>query len=373
MQNHIYIAGASSRSRTARVYIEYLNPELKTIAFLVSPEMTDNPDVVDGIPAQKIENGLDVSLPVYLGTRGANHPKLETELRAVGFTDIRPVTMQLDSDLRNAYLEKWYAGQGREFVRMDMLVEDSVKSVSAESKGISGNKAITFPSAAIYVSNSIFDGQLKDSYESLSEEKVIQVGTALTEERLSNASCFDDEGENISDRNKPYCALTGLYWIWKHAGEDYVGLVHYRRHFLLPENWVEICERNDIDVILPVPLYVGPSVAENYRTRHIASDWDFMLSYVKEKLPNEYDDLNRILGGCLYSPCNMLIARRAVLDDLCKWLFPILFAVVEHGGKKDDKYQARYPGFLSERLITYFFESRRDRYHVVYCNKNFLS
>ena len=29
--------------------------------------------------------------------------------------------------------------------------------------------------------------------------------------------------------------------------------------------------RNEVDVILPVPLYVAPSVADNYRERHDVS------------------------------------------------------------------------------------------------------
>lgn len=59
---------------------------------------------------------------------------------------------------------------------------------------------------------------------------MIQVGTALTSQTI-NADYFDNEGCNISDKNKQYCELTGLYWIWKHAKEDYIGLAHYRRHF----------------------------------------------------------------------------------------------------------------------------------------------
>ncbi len=44
----------------------------------------------------------------------------------------------------------------------------------------------------------------------------------------------------------------------------------------------------------------------------------------------------------------------------------------EKGGIEDDNYQNRYPGFISERLITYFFEKNRDKYKVVYADKNFL-
>lgn len=372
MIDHLYIAGAHSRSRTARVYLEYLEADTKVSAFLVSPEMTDNPGEVDGVPVicipaePEITDGdyvpvLDTSLPVYLGTRGVNHEKLTRELRAVGFTDIRPITMELDIALRNAYLEKWHAAQGRSFVRMDMLQEPNVAGSGSEGK-----------TAAVYVASSIYDGTPEDPYTPIPEERILQVGAALTDQRLGDGCTVDCEGENISERNKQFCELTGLYWIWKHATEDYVGLVHYRRHFLLPNRWIEICEREKIDVVLPVPLYVGPSVRENYRERHVASDWDYVEAYFAEFLPEEYGNFLEIMGGNLYCPCNMLIARREVLNELCTWLFPILFAAAEHGGAREDKYQNRFPGFLSERLITYFFESRRERYKVVYCNKNFL-
>ncbi len=450
MLSNFYIAGASSRSRTARVYLEYLNPDMKILAFLVSLEMTDNDPVVDGVPVLPIassfdqnssscplqpaepykpnsiqemsdalggaedneqemtsavqrkdkessrEARLDTSLPVYLGTRGVNHPKLEAELRAIGFTNIIPVTMQLDSDLRNAYLTKFYAENGREFVRMDMLEASTPSSaVSASTSSVftcsqvldngisddgedahSANVRSTAITATIYVASSVFDGELKDAYNPLPEERKIQVGTALTEERLNGCNVFDNEGENISHLNKHFCELTGLYWIWKHATEDYVGLVHYRRHFRLPDDWVEVCRQNAVDVILPVPLYVNPSVAENYRERHVAFDWDYLMEYFENRLPDEYDDIVRILGGNLYNPCNMIIAKRAVLNELCGWMFQIIFNVYKQCKQFDldrTPYQTRFPGFISERLITYYFESRREKYKVVYCNKNFLN
>ena len=201
---------------------------------------------------------------------------------------------------------------------------------------------------------------------------MIQVGAALTAERISNDIVTDDMGENISIYNKQFCELTALYWIWKNATEDVVGLVHYRRHFILPLNWKSRMMDNDVDVILPVPLYVVPNLEENYRSRHDETDLDYMFFYMKEHCLEEYEEVRAFWKNGLYSPCNMLIARKEVLDELCEWLFPILFAVAEHGGQKEDVYLNRYPGFLSERLISYFFDKYKGKYKVVFADKNFL-
>ena len=41
----------------------------------------------------------------------------------------------------------------------------------------------------------------------------------------------DHTGDNISADNPYFSELTGLYWAWKNLDADYIGLVHYRRHF----------------------------------------------------------------------------------------------------------------------------------------------
>ena len=86
----------------------------------------------------------------------------------------------------------------------------------------------------------------------------------------------------------------------------------------------------------------------------------------------DYEPAQRFFKGNLYCPCNMLIAKKEVLNDLCEWLFPILFAVAEHGGEKEDSYLNRYPRFISERLISYFFEKNREKYKVVFADKGFV-
>ena len=56
----------------------------------------------------------------------------------------------------------------------------------------------------------------------------LQVGRAISEP-LPYAQ--DNMGRNISEKNKTFCELTGLYWAWQNLEADYIGLCHYRRYF----------------------------------------------------------------------------------------------------------------------------------------------
>lgn len=355
--DRIYIAGAHSRAQTLRTYLEYLNPGTEVAAYLVD-DLSENKPVIEAVPVRLMTGGgLDTGCPVYIGTRGVNHPKITDELKAVGFTRIIPVTVELDRSLRNEYVRRVYQLQGRSFTMVHDLGTD----------GMAPGKL-----ARIYVAWSSADRPLQTGYQFMREECAIQVGAALADAQVAPGVVADDRGDNISAQNGQYCELTGLYWIWKNAMEDYIGLVHYRRHFLLPDDWLVRVERNRIDVVLPVPLYVAPNIGDNYRERHDAADWEYMMGCLGECEGEGYQEAVDFFKTNLYFPCNMFVMRREVLDELCRWLFPILFAVAEHVGHKKDPYQNRYPGFISERLISFFFEKHRGKYNIVYADKNFL-
>lgn len=358
MKNKIYIAGAHSRGQTFRTYIEKLNPNIQVAAYLVD-DLEENELYVDGVPVFQINCTICKNYPVYLATRGIYHKKLTRKLNSLGVQNVIPVTVEFDMEIRNRYVRTVFKENGRDF----MSIDDIELPASTKTMGLE---------ACIYVANSIYDKPLQCEYNLTSDERIIQVGAALTKKRIFDDVLTDCVGENISVKNRQYSELTGLYWIWKNAKEDYLGLVHYRRHFLLPDNWLQRMERNHIDVILPVPLYVGPNLEDNFKSRHVPSDWEFLIKYFKEKFPHEYDFVQEVFHGNLYSPCNMFIMRKEILNDLCSWMFPILDAVAEHGGEKEDTYMNRYPGFISERLITYFFERHMEKYKIVYANKNFL-
>lgn len=357
-----YIFGAHSRARTLKEYLTTISPELSVRAFLVDND-EENPESIDGIPVIRISEG---AIPegydfgpedrVYIGTRGVSHPSITKLLTSIGFEDIVPVTVELDMKLRNEYLDRYFAKLGRKFEKID----------SFTAAGNSDKKM------GVYVVSSAFDQDLQQKHELRSFEQVIQVGCALTDKRIDGA-VYDDSGDNISDKNVQFCELTALYWIWKNVEDDFVGIEHYRRFFLIEEDICSIMSANNIDIILPTPLCVMPSLGENYKLRHEPKPYEDMMDVIKTRYPDEYDAAVTFFSQGIYSPCNMLIAKKEVYDHLCEWMFPILFEVADMNGSFQDRYQNRYPGFLSERLISFFFELHRDKYKVVYADKNFLN
>lgn len=359
MNQRIYIFGAHSRARTLAAYLQYLYPDIVVEAYLYDND-EPNPCIIDGIAVRRMSQDICSELhqeyPVFLGTRGVFHERLTEKLCGMGFGRIYPVTMEMDRKLRGAYLESYFKSVGREFRKIESL--------------LLGNRDMPKKPAAVYVVKSAHDSPLQREYTLASWEKEIQAGACFAEEKICRIS--DDIGENISKWNRQFCELTALYWIWKNAEEDIVGLAHYRRHFILPGDWRERMEANGIDVLLPVPLYVAPSLEGNYRERHDEAVWDCMMQCLKEEDEGIFHEAETFFRSNLYSPCNMFIMRREVLDRLCEWLFPLLFRIVGQMGEKPDCYQNRYPGFLSERLMTFFFERNREKYRVAYADKNFL-
>ena len=386
MKKTIYIFGAHSRAQTLATYMCYLDKDIHIEAYFYDND-EENPERIGKIPVFRLNEHTDIhalnlslDYPVYLGTRGVFHERITEILKKIGFKIIKPVTVEMDLTLRNQYLEKYYTSIGREFIKLDKL-KGLPSSTSANAGLINSSLTnINFGltneiSASVYVVKSPFDRPLQQEYPLASYERQIYAGAVFAEnspDLLPENALRDDTGDNISAKNKQFCELTALYWLWKHAGEDIIGLAHYRRHFLFPEDWKERMLNNQINVILPTPLYVAPSVEENFKSRHDPSDWEFMMQYLKNNHPEDFQSANKFFKGNLYSPCNMFVMKREVLDALCTWLFPILFQVANHGGQKEDSYLNRYPGFISERLISLFFEINRSRFNLVYADKNFL-
>ena len=173
---------------------------------------------------------------------------------------------------------------------------------------------------------------------------------------------FDCSGDNISLKNPYFCELTGLYWIWKNSKADYVGLVHYRRYFYKSafsniKKYIKkekiINYLNKYDVILSQRGYTwGSSVRKQYENKHIKDDLDKCEKILKSKYPDYSMYYDKVFNGDYYCPFNMIICKKELFNNYCKWLFDILFELEKEIDLSNrEVYNARVYGFLSERLL----------------------
>lgn len=185
--------------------------------------------------------------------------------------------------------------------------------------------------------------------------KTLHVGRALSQDLGYQG---DDTKDNISNKNKSYCELTGLYWLWKNYKCDIIGICHYRRFFLEKERFLTKTYIEDTlkkyDIIVPECTMVveGKSLKEQYCVKHCKEDWEICRQVISERCPEYLNAFDIMQESRLINICNMLIAKKEIYDEYCEWLFDILFEVEKriNMDNKDD-YQKRVIGFLSERLL----------------------
>ena len=184
----------------------------------------------------------------------------------------------------------------------------------------------------------------------------LQVGAAG---RKAIGFARDDVGDNISLRNANYCELTGLYWAWKNLPFDALGLVHYRRLFrATPEEIEALLERHD--VILPKKRnYFIETSYSQYAHAHHAVDLDRTRDVLTERHPECVVAFDRVMKSTKGHRFNMLVMRRAVLDEYCSWLFDVLFELERRLDiSAYSAYDARVFGFVAERLLDVWIETR---------------
>ncbi len=184
----------------------------------------------------------------------------------------------------------------------------------------------------------------------------------------------DNTGDNISAKNANYCELTGLYWAWKNLDAEYIGLAHYRRHFIMnksKDKWSRIADSTfineklkDADIILPKPRnYFIETNYSQYIHAHHKEDLDITRDIIAEKYPTyikAYDELMKSTKGHRF---NMFIMKRTRFDEYMSWMFEILFELEKRLDiseySDNDK---RVFGFVSERLLDVWINTNRYQY-----------
>ena len=191
---------------------------------------------------------------------------------------------------------------------------------------------------------------------------------------------LDNIGENISEKNPYYCELTGLYWAWKNLNVDYIGLVHYRRHFaskknnnskkriekvLTEEETKKILESTD--VILPKKRnYYIENLYSHYEHTMYIEPLEETRKIIEERYPTylkEFDKLHKRTSAHMF---NMFIMKKEILDEYCGWLFDILFELEKRVDiTKYDAFHSRFFGRVSELLLDIWITTNNIKYEEV--------
>ena len=218
----------------------------------------------------------------------------------------------------------------------------------------------------------------------------IQTGCANAE-RLFDGMLCDDDGENISGKNPNYCELTAQYWAWKNydklGNPDYIGFMHYRRHFMF-DGW----RGNPDEVWLPDgDVFYVPYITERYHA-HLSDDkilsamrdcdciavtpydvkaigsqtlreqfgklekqkveiFDIFIQTAKETAPDYVKEIEMIQNGSVQYLCNMFVMPRDLFFRYNEFCFPILLETEKRIsiGEND-----RTLGYFGEFLLSVF-------------------
>lgn len=180
----------------------------------------------------------------------------------------------------------------------------------------------------------------------------------------------DDEGDNISGKNPYYCELTPLYWAWKNADADYIGLVHYRRHFrgegerntLTGEEAARLLQQ--APVILPKKReYFIETIGDHYAHTFSADHLDVLRAAVADLAPDYLAAFDANMRKTSAHMFNMLVMRADILDAYLSWLFPILQQVEDRLDVANlPAFQARAIGRLSELLLDTWMDVTKTPY-----------
>lgn len=215
--------------------------------------------------------------------------------------------------------------------------------------------------------------------------QAVQAGTALQEVKFDKMY-HDNDGLQISGKNKAYCELTVQYWAWKNIQADYYGFCHYRRYFsfdkeypvtengnLLTKKWRpysewedikeytvddnrirQITEKYDIVTVLREPM--NSTVYEQYSQFHHKKDLDRMLQLLYARYPEYWSAAEQYMSSKEHYFLNMYVMKKAVFFHYMEWLFPLLDEferTTDFSEYNEQEYRAT--AYLAERLFGVYY------------------
>lgn len=221
----------------------------------------------------------------------------------------------------------------------------------------------------------------------------------------------DDTGENISLKNRNYCEATAIYWAWKNydklGNPDYIGLMHYRRFFILNEKY-EKHFKNDLDercgvvsqeninkdtfknigllssdiekyisnydCLAPINADLRKTNINNIREDYGSvdglntQDFDTLLETTALLFPNYIPDIKRLKKSCSKHMYNMFIMKKDVFFKYCTFIFTVLSKIEKQINLESYNINGqRTLGYLAEILTTLFiYNFSRNKNSIKY-------
>lgn len=215
----------------------------------------------------------------------------------------------------------------------------------------------------------------------------------------------DDTGDNISHLNRYFNELTGLYWAWKNYDKldnpDYIGFMHYRRHFILDEEveqsegyfktynfltphyleQIGLNEKNiknilldtDLIQVAPVIRSDGLSVYEQFKeleTPKYNLDADIFyqaMSLLEKEIPEYKQAFRDYLNSKEHICYNMFIMKKELFFRYAQFLFQALEILSNHFHFDDSQesfQNERILGYSLERLLGVFIFKYRQNLNI---------
>lgn len=231
----------------------------------------------------------------------------------------------------------------------------------------------------------------------------VQTGCAITGIRYKNLM-WDNDGDNISDRNPKFCELTAQYWAWKNydkvGNPDYIGFMQARRHFIFDENlkhtpytWIpqsqiyylgripmnyssyfsedkikaQIEDKPDcivhklinLNLIKPEEVsdikshLINLSITTN--TQKVLEIFETFESIIKKDYPEYYPTYTEFKNNTVLYCCNSFIMPKKLFFEYMDFAYGVLNKVdnaIDSSGFNVQ--ESRFLGYLGEYLLTIF-------------------
>ena len=229
--------------------------------------------------------------------------------------------------------------------------------------------------------------------------KPIQTGRAIADEAFEGM-IGDDTGENISAENPYYAELSAQYWAWKNydkiGNPDYIGFMHYRRHFIFNEQYKS--EMDDKKSQFGYSAYVFKSITDEYLSQihlddqHIKEtvkdtdiifikkanakylnckngredfskncygshpeDYDKCMQLIEKLHPDYAEEIAELNKGPYRYFYNMFIMKKDEFFEYSQFLFPILDEFKKQVDIKNYSQKAsRVLGYMGEFILSLY-------------------